>query len=1472
MLTIDKVDNFKVEKRKLLLPKPDGSRGNLIFLPYMTPDKCSEAIKSSTMFVRMSYWKNIYRDYRYNLKLFNKRFRYNNMRERNDILDNYQTRDKSLKGIKNLTLSKNKNCYIDISPYMTNFFNFHRKSWKLTISEFMRMMNEITNREEYNNFNTKIVLLNINTWDTDRKTVINKYNILSNPFAIIYLALRKDYTMVQSMGNLEIFITDGDKAYFKFNPVGVDKMSYLDFKLALTKIRSTLLDKDLDDDKHLDTYGTTSSNAPAEELERAKAELTTAKTKSNGDEDVQMSLMDELDRLADGVDPSSSNSDDDEEEPEEDRPEDLTSDSDGDTGEPKPQPQTDEEDEEDDFAKALMDEMDTDEDTAKEVQRVLAKKVPDRSMSARERQLKEQQLRIKLDSGKTLAEILDNAKNNPSMKKIPEYSVDDKVKTLNKGMTKISFPNFEKAYNDQVFEHDFYGIFNALSDKKDLPVYIRKISKVDTSDSLNQKETYTIEMEDPTYHRRMSIKIDVPKFVEGKFMYLSGNKKMFVKQLILKPIVKIAPDTVQICTNYNKIFMYRYGDNISPKTQNVIKLLLSNTKYFNIRKGNSVPLNADYKTSIEYDTLAKHIITLRIKNSKVTFFFSQPELNTYVTKMGYEKEMSKIDRDKELIIGIDETNPKVPEFIVIDSDDAAIAAADFNNGEDIDPDDSDNDMGVIELIMAYTEKYNPSFNPSTVVGEEGIKMSKKYVYSRCRIMKKYVPTIMLLAYTEGLSTVLRKAGINNKFQKERPRFENNLQKLDTGVIQFADGYLLFDRYPIQNSLLMNAFTMIDTKAYDYEDMDRADTFSEILSMLLGTRQLASAFDAFYDNMIDPITKELLESMNYPTDFVSVLLFANVLLCDNNYTTELDMNNFRVRSNEMVNALLYKVISNAYSKYKRTAMNRTPVPLSVPPGALIKEIVTSQSVEDYSRLNPILEAEKSRAITCKGPSGINLDESYTEEKRCFDKTMTGLLAMTTSPDGNCGVVRQLCTDPKIVSPRGFIDTSRDIEGMNEAQLFSPSDLAIPGAGRSDDSIRTSMMFKQNKAIIPVKQMDPVLISNGFEKVFPYHLTSDFTIVAEHDGKVLSYDEATGLMAIEYTWKEGKETRTKNAVINLSSQISKNGGGGFFLATKLKAYVKPGNKFKANDVLAGDDKFFGNYSDGIKFNIGTLCKVACMSAYNTYEDSTVISTRLSNKMSSKITMEKHIVLGPNANILKIPKPGDSIAVNDSIIEYEQDNDDAAINKMLANIDEELKERVTSLSRGVIRSKYTGVIEDIKVYSASDLDELSPSLRKVVSAYWKRVKSMKDIIKRLNIQDAGDTGNVYMMEDKPIKPVNGKIKGYDMESGVLILIYITYVNPFSIGDKMINFAALKGVTSEIWDLGKEPYSDFRPDEEISAFFPPIGLMTRKTPSVIPTMFGNKLLIELKRKLGEMYLGHYDYTQDFDYHIDGVPDRPKN
>ena len=1055
MLTVDKLVDFKIERRRLQLPKPVNNKGNLIFLPYMTPKQCGSTIKRSTLFARMSYWKNIFREYRYAFKLYNKMIRHNNMRERNAILDQYMDDDKSLKGIKNITIVKNKNCYIDLSQYMSDFFNFHRKSWKITVTSFINMLVDIINDAKFADFDRKFILLNIDNWDTDKKTVINKYNILSNPFSILYLSLRKDFTLVQKLGNIDIFITNGTSAFFKFNPLTVDKNSYLDFKLCLSKIKENLLEKELDNDIHLETYGTTSSNAPKEELEKAKLELHGAEQKSNGDDEIEMTLVDQIDQMTGDINTDETSDDDDEEtdtQPADTEDEENPGSDSEDTKES-------EEDKQDRMEKELLAELDTDEDTAEEVQKVIAKKVPDRPMSAREAELKRKQMEIKLSSGKTLSEILDQAKNNPSLKKIETYDVSTKVNTLNKSVTNIKLPNFEKSYNEQVFEHDFYGIFNGLSEKKDLPVYIRKITKEDTSDSLNQKETYTIEMEDDVYHKRHTFTIDVPKFVENKFMYLSGNKKMFVKQLILKPVVKIAPDTVQVCSNYSKIFMYRYGDNVSPKMQNVIKVLMSNTKYFNVKAGNSVPLNKAYKTTIEYDSIAKSIITLQIKRSKITLFFSQEHLDKYIKAHGYEKYVADIDRNTYLIFGIDESNTK-PEFLTVLSDEAATAAVDFNNGEDIDPDTDDTPESVIDTILALTAKYNPDFDASAIIGDAGIKVSKRYIYSHCKIMKKLIPTIFLLSYTEGLTTVMRKANINYTFQAARPKFDNNIQKLDKGVIQFADGYLVFDRYPIQNSLLMNAFTMLDTKAYDFEDMDRPDVFMDIFGLLYGNRRLASAFDSFYDNMIDPITKEILDSMNYPTEFVPLLLFANSLLCDNNFSSEIDMNNFRVRSNEMVNAMLYKIVANAYSNYKRTAMNRTPMTISVPRNALIKELVTSQSVEDYSTLNPILESEKSRAITCKGPSGINLDQSYTEEKRCFDKSMTGLMAMSTSPDGNCGVVRELTVDPKIVSPRGFIDTNIDINSMSEANLFNTSEMAIPGAGRSDDSIRTSMMYKQN----------------------------------------------------------------------------------------------------------------------------------------------------------------------------------------------------------------------------------------------------------------------------------------------------------------------------------------------------------------------------------------------------------------------------
>ena len=66
---------------------------------------------------------------------------------------------------------------------------------------------------------------------------------------------------------------------------------------------------------------------------------------------------------------------------------------------------------------------------------------------------------------------------------------------------------------------------------------------------------------------------------------------------------------------------------------------------------------------------------------------------------------------------------------------------------------------------------------------------------------------------------------------------------------------------------------------------------------------------------------------------------------------------------------------------------------------------------------------------------------------------------------------------------------------------------------------------------------------------------------------------------------------------------------------------------------------------------------------------------------------------------------------------------------------------------------------------------------------------------------------------------------------------------------FTALKGIIGEVIPEGYEPYTEFRPNEELSSIFCPSSILKRQVPSIILTILGNKVIVELKRKLQEIY-----------------------
>lgn len=61
----------------------------------------------------------------------------------------------------------------------------------------------------------------------------------------------------------------------------------------------------------------------------------------------------------------------------------------------------------------------------------------------------------------------------------------------------------------------------------------------------------------------------------------------------------------------------------------------------------------------------------------------------------------------------------------------------------------------------------------------------------------------------------------------------------------------------------------------------------------------------------------------------------------------------------------------------------------------------------------------------------------------------------SLDANVGVVRALTLEPQIKSTYGYIDTSKNLDELNSANLFTITELLNPMGASHDDPDRTAI---------------------------------------------------------------------------------------------------------------------------------------------------------------------------------------------------------------------------------------------------------------------------------------------------------------------------------------------------------------------------------------------------------------------------------
>ena len=1289
---------------------------------------------------------------------------------------------------------KNLNLFVDLSFYNRIFFENNMYKLDRGVNIYFELLNRFINDPRLKNagYNNKIVFIPIRDWDLNPETKMWLYNVDINPISVLYRIMIKDFEKLKATFKDLDFVFITEDRYFKVNFSKMEQSQVPKFLLLFKALRNNgqVSAEDIDDDIKQDSTKAivdtiiddieTSQNIKISHLmgdtvvkavnskeivhknEIDDYKEIEAKTQSTNDKDSKVvKLNSDKKEIINKIEKAAKKADS------VDQALDLL-------------------DRDENFKKMLIDLA------SQENQGVII----NNARAARIAKLDEEILNKEV-RGMTVKQIL-KKKEEFNEKELEKTALP--VDSINPEWQELTYINMANQYDPNV---DIVSILTAFS-KKTYPISVRNIEVQDTSTSEDYVYTYKVDMENHL-GKRFTLKFDVPKFKNNQYMMLRGNRKTISSQSFLMPIIKTDEDTVQIVSNYNKIFIRRFGTTTGKSNMicdRIIKALKKlDSKDIKISFGDNNKVCSRYELPIDYIDLAS--IYTKIETPNMILYFNQAEIR--------EKYKDYIDYKKGLPIGIWK-NSKYPNNIIYYGEDQIIT----RNCPTL--------AHWLYVLLLDEKGFSEAYSSTNE--------SVRYTYSKASILNTEIPVIVLAAYSEGLIKVLNKANIGYELTEKRPVKNNSID-----FIKFNDGYLVYN-LNYNSSLLLNGLKECPTDMYSIGDINSKAMYLDFLD-LFGGRIKADGIDNFYDMMIDPITEDVLKHYNLPTDYIELLLYANLLLADNKYIKHGDMSGRRLRRNEIIAGYAYKVLSAAYNSYATQLKHGREAVMSMKQSAIIDAILTDPTSTDLSIINALNEKESYDTVTTKGLSGMNSDRSYSLDKRAFDESMINILGMSTGFAANVGISRQATINASVETVRGYVKPSNKDE-MNSVNTLCMTEALTPFGTTRDDPFRSAMNFIQtSKHSMRCKQTDSLLVTNGADQALPYLVSDIFAHKAKDDGVIKEITD--DYMIVEY--KNGT-----HEYVDLTERVEKNSSSGFYVTLKLDTDLKVGEKIKKGQLLAYDKLSFDDTigpSGNPSYKVGTLAKCALIDNDEGFEDSAVITEALSEAMTTEVVVAKEIKIPKSTNIYNMVQVGQKIEEGDTLMIMQAPFDEEDANTLLKNLVGD-EQDITDLGRVKIKSKITGVVQDIVIYRTVELEELSESLQKICKKYESNIKSKKAVMRKYGIDQEEELPADYKLEP------TGKLKG--CEDSVLIVFYLKYEDKMAVGDKLIYWAAQKGVVKYIIPKGKEPYTDSRPEEKLHTLVSLSASNGRMVTSIQNIGIINRLLIEAARKAKDIAKIKYD------------------
>ena len=603
-------------------------------------------------------------------------------------------------------------------------------------------------------------------------------------------------------------------------------------------------------------------------------------------------------------------------------------------------------------------------------------------------------------------------------------------------------------------------------------------------------------------------------------------------------------------------------------------------------------------------------------------------------------------------------------------------------------------------------------------------------------------------------------------------------------------------------------TMDDSKGYTQDDFiqELGKKYSRYNSKSKG-EDIIYAMEVI--PRIDVMTGQLLNTGS----LIEELLVA----IQDQYVDDTLFTNKRVRCFEYV--ILAKISKIIFDLCFSNRTSRQPK-FNINSNQILTECNVSDIVQFDFSINPIEELTKLSRISLLGPGGFKR-ENIPKHLRDICPTMFGRICPVDTPDrDNCGVLQNLIPNVPLDDELKFKS-----EACDEQPISIPVSM-VPFC-EHDDQTRLQMASSQMRQSIMLKHFDKPTVQSGCEWLYTDH--TQFLKRAKKDGEVIHMDDK--FIMVVYADGDVDMFNIEYRKIYVEH------------LDFMNVYVKPGDKFKAGDILAES-----NYCKNGEIVFGKNLLTGVMVYYgNNYEDGIVISDRLvkENELTSIHYKDLSFTLPPYKVLLSLSED----EYKPLPLQYETLAKGSPYARIQGLSIEDLYAQFGEESYLQAEKKY--IISEVQLYANTwntDIPEFNDWIEKTLEAQKDKENDLKKIIFEKYSKEQAN--QIIKEKGLDLYSFVGKYKNKrEKINGIHIKLAGIYQRQIQVGDKVANRHGNKGIISRIVPHDKMPRLE--DGRNLDICINPLGIISRMNIGQLYELHLTMSFYDLKLNLNKMIDG---------------------